>query len=97
MDYRDQLIELVEDGILDPMMAVTMCAKWMTNDEVGEMLDANELSERFMETEECKYCGGDCPNDEDNACDGYLGDIDGLYEEAVIDEDDVTVTPGDFD
>ena len=52
MDYRDQLIELVEDGVLDPMMAVTMCAKWMTNDEVGEMLDANELSERFQEEDE---------------------------------------------
>ena len=52
MDYRDQLIEMVEDGILDPMMAVPMCAKWMTNDEVGEMLDANELSERFQEDEE---------------------------------------------
>jgi hypothetical protein len=52
MDYRDRLIELVEDGNLDPMMALTMCAKWMTNDEVGEMLDANELSERFAEEEE---------------------------------------------
>ena len=52
MDYRDRLIELVEDGILDPMMAVTMCAKWMTNDEVGEMLDANELSDRFQEEDE---------------------------------------------
>lgn len=52
MDYRDRLIEMVEDGILDPMMAVTMCAKWMTNDEVGEMLDANELSERFREEDE---------------------------------------------
>ena len=52
MDYRDRLIELVEDGILDPMMAVTMCAKWMTNDEVGEMLDANELSDRFLEDDE---------------------------------------------
>ena len=52
MDYRDRLIELVEDGMLDPMMAVMMCAKWMTNDEVGEMLDANELSDRFMEEDE---------------------------------------------
>ena len=52
MDYRDQLIELVEDGMLDPMMAVTMCVKWMSNDEVGEMLDANELSDRFQETED---------------------------------------------
>jgi hypothetical protein len=52
MDYRDRLIELVEDGMLDPMMAVTMCAKWMSNDEVGEMLDANELSDRFVEEDE---------------------------------------------
>ena len=29
----------------------------------------------------CLYCGGNCPNDEDHACDGYLGDIDGLYSE----------------
>ena len=48
-DNRDRLIELVEDGILDPVMAIQMCAKWMTNDEVGEMLDANELSARFQE------------------------------------------------
>ena len=33
------------------------------------------------ESEACKYCGGNCPNDEDHACDGYLGDIDGLYSE----------------
>ena len=51
MDYRDQLIEMIEDGMLDPMMAVTMCVKWMTNDEVGEMLDANELSERFQDAD----------------------------------------------
>jgi len=52
MDYRDQLIEMIEDGNLDPMMAVTMCVKWMSNDEVGEMLDANELSERFQDAED---------------------------------------------
>lgn len=48
-DARDKLIEMVEDGILDPMMALTMCAKWMTDDEVSEMLDANELSDRFFD------------------------------------------------
>ena len=51
MDYRDQLIEMIEDGMLDPMMAVTMCVKWMSNDEVGEMLDANELSARFQDAD----------------------------------------------
>ena len=49
---RDRLIMLVNDGALDPYEAVLMCAKWMTNAECEEMLDANELSERFMEEEE---------------------------------------------
>jgi len=31
----------------------------------------------------CFYCEGNCPNDEDHACDGYLGDIDGLYLEGA--------------
>ena len=35
------------------------------------------------EENSCKYCGGSCPNDEDHACDGYLGDIDGLYSEVT--------------
>ena len=34
-----------------------------------------------LEMDKCHYCGGECPNDENNACDGYLGDIDNLYEE----------------
>ena len=51
-DNRDKLIELVDDGNLDPMMALTMCAKWMSDDEVGEMLDANELSERFEDEDD---------------------------------------------
>jgi threonine dehydrogenase-like Zn-dependent dehydrogenase len=51
-DNRDRAIELVEDGMVDPMMMLTACLKWMSNDEVGEMLDANELSERFFEEDE---------------------------------------------
>jgi hypothetical protein len=43
---------MVDDGNLDPMMALTMCVKWMSNDDVGEMLDANELSDRFTEEDE---------------------------------------------
>lgn len=47
MKNRDRLFDLVEDGNLDPMMALIMCAKWMGDHDIGEMLDANELSERF--------------------------------------------------
>ena len=55
------------------------------SDEIEKTLYTDESVEEASdeeEAEECKYCGGDCPNDEDNAWDGYLGDIDGLYEEA---------------
>ncbi|MDA9374057.1 hypothetical protein N9R43_01610 [bacterium] len=44
-------------------------------------LDAGKVEDKVDEEKErCRYCGGDCPNDEDHACDGYSGDIDGLYE-----------------
>ena len=32
---------------------------------------------------ECKYCGGDCSNQEEYMCDGYSGDIDNLYGEKM--------------
>lgn len=38
-----------------------------------------------QEDDECLYCGGDCPNDHEYACDGYLGDIDGYYDDTEID------------
>ena len=47
-DYRDRAIEIVEDGMVDPMMMLTACLKWMSQDDVRDMLDANELSDRFM-------------------------------------------------
>ena len=40
------------------------------------------LPPKSWNVEVCFYCGGNCPHDEDHACDGYLGDIDGLYSEA---------------
>ena len=49
---RDKMIELVEDGMVDAKDMVVMCAKWMSEDDCAEMLDANELSERFEEDED---------------------------------------------
>jgi hypothetical protein len=46
----------------------------------------------YEEKEECKYCGGDCPHDEEHACDGYLGDIDDLYK-ANESKDKITYDP----
>ena len=45
MDYRDRAIELVEDGMVDPMMMLVAAVKYMSQDEVKEMLEINELLE----------------------------------------------------
>lgn len=42
--------------------------------------DKIDLSGTFEQIK-CLYCNGDCPKDEDHACDGYLGDIDNLYDQ----------------
>tara|TARA_B110000503_G_C6788783_1_gene266397 strand:+ start:278 stop:457 length:180 start_codon:yes stop_codon:yes gene_type:complete len=49
LNSRDKAIELVEDGMVSPEDMMTMCLKYMSTDDVDDMLDANELSERFME------------------------------------------------
>jgi|TARA_R110000803_G_scaffold126384_3_gene193868 hypothetical protein len=51
LNSRDKAIELVEDGMVSPEDMMTMCLKYMSTDDVDDMLDANELSERFTEEE----------------------------------------------
>ena len=46
---RDRALELIEEGIVSAEDMVTMCVKYMSEDDVEDMLDANELSERFEE------------------------------------------------
>tara|TARA_B100002019_G_scaffold213166_1_gene185878 strand:- start:1048 stop:1206 length:159 start_codon:yes stop_codon:yes gene_type:complete len=49
MDYRDKAIEMVEEGLVDPMYMLTAALKYMSQDDVADMLDANELSDRFQD------------------------------------------------
>ena len=44
---RDKALELVEDGMVSAEDMLTMCLKYMSTDDVEDMLDSNELSERF--------------------------------------------------
>ena len=48
-DSRDTALELVEEGIVSAEYLLTACLKYMSTDDVEDMLDANELSDRFME------------------------------------------------
>ena len=49
---RDEALELVENGLVTAESMLTMCLKYMSTDDVADMLDANELSSRFMEDED---------------------------------------------
>ena len=52
-NYRDIALELVENGIVSAEDMLVMALKYMSNDDVEDMLDTNELSERFFEEEDC--------------------------------------------
>ena len=52
-NYRDIALELVENGLVSAEDMLVMALKYMSNDDVEDMLDCNELSERFFEEEDC--------------------------------------------
>ena len=52
IDARDQAIELVEDGTVSAKDMLIMALKYMSTDDVADMLDCNELSDRFLEEED---------------------------------------------
>jgi hypothetical protein len=61
MSNRDRALELVEMGMVSAEDMLTMALKYMSEDDVGDMLDANELSARFQE---------DADEDYDDSMDG---------------------------
>ncbi len=48
----NRLIEMCEDGTLNPTAVVIMLAKYMSEDDVADCMDCNELSARFQEDDE---------------------------------------------
>ena len=48
-DNRDDAIEMVEEGRVSADHLLLSCLKYMSNDDVYDMLDCNELTERFSE------------------------------------------------
>ena len=41
----NKFLEMVEEGLIDPVEAVRMCVKWMSEEDVAQMMKANELEE----------------------------------------------------
>ena len=45
---RDRALELVDEGIISAEDLLTAALKYMSTDDVEDMLDCNELSDRFL-------------------------------------------------
>ncbi len=39
----NKLLEMIEEDLIDPKEVVMMCLKWMSEDEVTKMCEANEV------------------------------------------------------
>ena len=46
---RHNMIDMVDNGLLDSRDALIMCLKYMSEDDVAECMDMNEISDRFLE------------------------------------------------
>ena len=53
-DPRDYALILVNDGVIDPYRLLVCALKYMSHDTTRGMLDANELSPRFLFADENK-------------------------------------------
>ena len=42
--YSCELLELVDEGMIDPIFALEMCIEWMSEHEVKTMMVENEVT-----------------------------------------------------
>lgn len=48
----NKVLEMVDEGLLNPRDVLLMCLKWMSEDDVKEMCKANEINLEDTENEE---------------------------------------------
>ena len=51
-DPRDYALQMVEDGLVTADHMLLCALKYMSHDDVRDMIDANELSPRFDEDDD---------------------------------------------
>lgn len=42
-EYTNRLLEMIEDGLLDKDMVILSCVKYMSEDDVKDMMFINEM------------------------------------------------------
>ena len=47
-EYTNRLLEMIDEDLLDARQVVLMCVKYMSEDEVADMIRFNDLSEQLL-------------------------------------------------
>jgi hypothetical protein len=50
--YTNMLLEMIEDGLIDRDLVITACLKYMSEDDVQDMMEANEFIDEQFEDED---------------------------------------------
>ena len=56
-EYTSKLLELIEDGMLDRDTVIMACVKYMSEDDVKDMMEHNEFIDEEDEDEDEEYDG----------------------------------------
>lgn len=51
-EYTNRLLEMIEEDLLDPVKVVEMCVNYMSEDEVKDMCDSNDLTDYMFDSED---------------------------------------------
>ena len=51
-EYTSRLLELIEDGMLDKDTVIMACVKYMSEDDVKDMMESNEFIEEDEDEDE---------------------------------------------
>ena len=50
--YTNMLLEMIDDGLIDRDLVINACLKYMSEDDVQDMMEANEFIEEQYEDED---------------------------------------------
>ena len=50
--YTNMLLDMIDEGVIDRDLVITACLKYMSEDDVQDMMEANEFIEEQFEVED---------------------------------------------
>lgn len=65
-EYTNRLLEMIEEDMLDPIKIVEMCLNYMSEDEVKDMCQSNDLSDYMFDSDDEEDEDEDYTDDDDD-------------------------------